>query len=162
MSASEMKKKGLGVRFLAEFFDLGLFGMAGAVIVALMSLSRPSSLDDGSTTLMLWFLFLSNLGMEVVTGVGIGKRLLRVQILSEDGSNAGARALLMRTVIKNGGILLMAVSLSLEADRGLKEGLSVVGQYWCLAIAVGFLLVLGPRRQSLHDRLTKTAVFERT
>lgn len=83
-----------------------------------------------------------------------GKLLLGLRIAREDGRPATLGRLALRFVIKQSGGLLMLAGML--AGTYLLTRIAIAPS---LAIVVGFFFVLAARRQSLHDWVSKTAVY---
>jgi uncharacterized RDD family membrane protein YckC len=92
---------------------------------------------------------------EGLTGQALGKKLLKIRIKAEDGSDAGTDKLLTRAGVKYSPAIL-----------GLIGGFTHIGVITSLSslanlvIFIGCLMVLGAKRQAIHDMVAKTAVFK--
>jgi hypothetical protein len=102
-----------------------------------------------------------------------GRALLRMRVASETGRRATRRQLLTRWAIKYAPLILMSawiayfsVHFAVTGGRGMSGVLRA--QYFILYANVLVTLIVGvgglwalkkPRRQGLHDRLSRTAVF---
>jgi uncharacterized RDD family membrane protein YckC len=102
-----------------------------------------------------------------------GRALLRMRIASDTGRRATRRQLLTRWAIKyapltlmSGWIAYFAVHVAATTGRGLNG--AVYTQYFILPAIGVITLIVGvgglwalkkPRRQGLHDRVSRTAVF---
>ena len=94
--------------------------------------------------------------IEALTGASPGKMVLKLKIGFEDGRNAPVSTYVARWAVKYAGTLLGLVALM--------PGLHLLGTVSSLAsfvIFVGCFLVLGDKRQALHDMAVKTAVFNK-
>ena len=94
--------------------------------------------------------------IEALTGASPGKMVLKLKIGFEDGRNAPASTYVARWAVKYSGTLIGMVALM--------PGLHLLGTVGTLAgfvIFIGCFLVLGDKRQALHDMAAKTAVFNR-
>jgi uncharacterized RDD family membrane protein YckC len=101
------------------------------------------------------FSFLYSL-IEAFTGASPGKMLLRLKVGLEDCRPAPVGTYLARWIVKYSGSVLGLV--------GVVPGLHVVGLLASaagLAVFLGCFLVLGDKRQALHDLAAKTAVFRK-
>jgi uncharacterized RDD family membrane protein YckC len=94
--------------------------------------------------------------IEAFTGASPGKMILKLKIGFEDGRNAPVSTYVARWAVKNSGTLIAVVALM----PGLHL-LSPVGSLAGFVIFIGCFLVLGDKRQALHDMAAKTAVFNR-
>jgi uncharacterized RDD family membrane protein YckC len=95
--------------------------------------------------------------IEGFTGRALGKLLLGLRIADADGRAASIPRLLGRMAIKQSGQLLGLVAMVTGV-----YAIAQVSQAPGWVILIGFLLVLGKKRQSLHDMATKTAVYRNT
>ncbi|MCX6552925.1 MAG: RDD family protein [Acidobacteria bacterium] len=94
--------------------------------------------------------------VEALTGASPGKMALKLKIAFEDGRQAPVSTYVTRWAVKYAGTLLSVVALI--------PGLHLVSPLASLAsfvIFVGCFLVLGDKRQALHDLAAKTAVFKK-
>ena len=94
--------------------------------------------------------------IEAFTGASPGKMVLKLKIGLEDGRNAPLATYVARWAVKYAGTLLGMVALM--------PGLALLGTIGSLAgfvIFIGCFLVLGDKRQALHDLAAKTAVFNK-
>ncbi len=115
-------------------------GMVGGILGAMVGMTVVA---------LLYFL------MEGFLGWTLGKRILGLQIGTEDGKKAPTSTLLKRWAIKNSSFLLSIVGYI----TGVTLFSSVLSPIAALAIFIGCFFVLGEARQALHDKLAKTAVF---
>jgi uncharacterized RDD family membrane protein YckC len=102
------------------------------------------------------FSFLYSL-IEAFSGASPGKMLLRLKVGLEDGRRAPVSSYLARWIVKYSGSVLGLV--------GVVPGLHIVGLLASaagLAVFLGCFLVLGDKRQALHDLAAKTAVFRKS
>ena len=82
--------------------------------------------------------------------------VLKLKIGFEDGRNAPVSTYVARWAVKYSGTLIGVVALM--------PGLHLLGTVGSLAgfvIFIGCFLVLGDKRQALHDMAAKTAVFNK-
>ena len=94
--------------------------------------------------------------LEAVTGWTLGKLALGLAVGNPDGTKAPWDVRLDRAAVKNLGVIVMAV--------GGLAGLGVLGPAGgliALVLFIGCFLALGARRQALHDRIARTAIFRR-
>jgi len=102
------------------------------------------------------FVFLYSL-IEAFTGASPGKMVLGLKVGTADGRRGWAALYVKRWAIKYSGTLLGLL--------GAVPGLHVLGLLAPpagLAVSIGCFLVLGDKRQSLHDLGAATAVFRKT
>jgi uncharacterized RDD family membrane protein YckC len=94
--------------------------------------------------------------IEAFTGASPGKMVLKLKVGLEDGRNAPLASYVSRWAVKYAGTLIGLVALL--------PGLALLGTVGSLAgfvIFIGCFLVLGDKRQALHDMAAKTAVFKK-
>jgi len=94
--------------------------------------------------------------VEALTGASPGKRILKLKIGFEDGRTAPTSTYVARWAVKYAGTLIGLVALL--------PGLHLLGTVGSLAgfvVFVGCFLVLGDKKQALHDMAAKTAVFNK-
>lgn len=136
------------------------FGRPASRLLAALGV-HLSSIDTnaaaiGTILFYSWTIAVFYLLIEVVAGATPGKFIMRLKVAGEDGSRASWGRRLGRYVGK-------ACFLLLIPPFGMTEVEVVV--YSFLAVGVfsflGTFLIFGPRKQTLYDRLSKTAVFRR-
>jgi RDD family len=105
---------------------------------------------------LLWF------GTEAIWGWTPGKRLLGIQIGTDEGFAAQRSRMALRWSIKSAPLLLalFALLLSLLAP-GVGRWLDLLAHLCALVVVGGCLLIYGSHRQALHDMLAHTAVYRR-
>ena len=94
--------------------------------------------------------------IEAVTGASPGKMILGLQIGNDDGTIAAISTLFTRYAAKNISMLLSFLSLI----TGIQMIYSV-GTIAGFIIFIGFFMVLGAKRQAIHDMVANTAVFRK-
>ena len=94
--------------------------------------------------------------IEALTGASPGKMVLKLKVGFEDGRQAPVATYVTRWAVKYAGTLLGVVALV----PGLHM-LGTLGPVASLVIFVGCFLVLGDKRQALHDMAAKTAIFKK-
>ena len=115
-------------------------GMIGGIIGAMLGMTLVA---------LLYFL------MEGFLGWTLGKRILGLQIGTEDGKKAPTSTLLKRWAIKNSSFLLSVIGYI----TGISIFYTALSLIAALVIFIGCFFVLGEAKQALHDKLAKTAVF---
>jgi uncharacterized RDD family membrane protein YckC len=103
-----------------------------------------------------WVLAVFYLMIEVLTSVTPGKLLLGLRVADEDGQGHSLGRRIARYLGKIGFLLLVP-------PFGLTESPYLVYPFLAVS-AVSFLgcfLIFTPRKQTLYDRLSKTAVFRK-
>lgn len=94
--------------------------------------------------------------IEGLTGVTPGKLILGLQVGSQDGKKAAIGSLFTRFLVKTSGTILTILA-------GV-AGVAILGKLGAAAsflIFVGCFLVLGAKKQSIHDMVSKTAVYKK-
>ncbi len=125
--------------------DDGLSSMLGASLGAL-----AGALAGIPLSFLVWML------MDAFLGQTPGKMILKIKNKNQDGSNASTGSLLIRALLKYSGTLL-----SILAGVTGVALLGTIGSLAGLAILIGCFFVLGAKKQSFHDMLSKTAVFKK-
>ncbi|MFO7655905.1 MAG: RDD family protein [Bacteroidales bacterium] len=101
------------------------------------------------TVTAIWFL------LEAFTGFTVGKLILGIQIGSDNGTKADVGKLIVRYLLKNiaslMGLLAILTGVSIFSTLG-----GILG----LVIFIGCFIVLGEKKQAIHDMLAKTAVYK--
>lgn len=95
--------------------------------------------------------------IEALSGATPGKMMLGIKIANEDGTAANTSIYLKRTALKNISTVINIVS----TITGIVM-LATLGSVLGFAIFIGCFFVLGAKRQSFHDMIAKTAVFNKT
>lgn len=95
--------------------------------------------------------------IEGLTGASPGKMVLGLKIGKEEGRQADMGVYLIRFVLKN-----IQSLLNIAAALVGSLVLSVLGGVSGFIIFIGCFLVLGTRKQAIHDMIAKTAVFQQT
>ena len=173
------KRIGFGPRLAAALIDMGIVAVvgfaAGAAIGGWLGTAIGTALGGstaegaasgaavgaavgavlGAMSAFGGFVFLYSL-IEAFTGASPGKMALGLKVGREDGHRAAAGVYARRWAIKYSGTLLGLL--------GALPGLHVVGLLAPVAglvVLAGCFLVLGDKRQALHDVAAKTAVFRK-
>jgi len=104
-------------------------------------------------TIILGFL---NMLLEGVIGQTIGKMILGIKVGNQDGSTADIGKMMGRACLKsiNGICTLLAALVGVDA-------IATIGSIGGLVIFVGCFLVLGGSKLSIHDMVTKTAIYRK-
>jgi len=174
------KRVGFGMRFAAALIDFAVVGIvgfvAGAAIGSVLgggiggTLGGPAGGDEaaagaalgaaigavlGAVAAFGGFVFLYSL-IEAFTGASPGKLILGLKAGTADGRRGSPALYVKRWAIKYSGTLLGLL--------GAVPGLQVLGlmaPVAGIAIFIGCFLVLGDKRQALHDLGAATAVFRK-
>lgn len=154
-----LRVAGIGVRLTAQITDvlITLTGMACILILlALLNLTRPQTLFAVAALIF----FLIRIPYYVVTelvwnGQTLGKRLMKIKVVSHDGRSLGTHAIVLRNLMKEAEIFLPGTLLLTLDSATLIASLTAFG--W---VVMAFLIPLfNPYRQRLGDLLAGTHVI---
>lgn len=95
--------------------------------------------------------------IEGLTGITLGKLILGIKVANQDGTAAPTGTLITRWAVKSSGNILTALGAILGVAI-----LGTIGGIVGLVIFIGCFMVLGAKKQSLHDMVAKTAVFKKS
>ncbi len=154
-----LKVAGLGVRIAAQLADLLLtLASAGAILIllAVLNLTEPHTLFGIAAMLF----FLARVPYYVITeliwnGQTLGKRLMKIKVVSHDGRSLSTHAIVLRNLMKEAEIFLPGtLVLTLDATSPVA---SLVALAW---VIIAFLIpLMNPYRQRLGDLLAGTHVI---
>ena len=178
---------GLNLRLLAVLVDavaiwVIVAGMQQLATLAIMRDPRGTS-PASRHWIGVWFMLLVAPPLagvmytlcDVFFAATPGRALLRLRIANETGRRATRRQLLIRWAVKYAPLTLLAmwigyfaVHVAVTNGRGL-NGMVHVQNFILPAIGLitlivgigGLMALRKPRRQAMHDRLARTAVFRR-
>lgn len=151
---------GVGVRLAAQICDI-LITMTASVciliLLALMRLTEPQTLFAIGALLF----FLTRVPYYIITeliwnGQTLGKRLMKIKVVSHDGRSLTTHAIVLRNMMKEAEVFLPGtLLLSLDSATPIA---SLVAFSW---VAMAFLIpFLNPHRQRLGDILAGTHVIQ--
>jgi len=132
------RKVGVGLRFVAVLIDSILLGILGYLIAAVTGGTTASGFElQGAPAFFLFLLgFLYYWLLETYLGGTLGKLILGMRVVMEDGSPVNLKAALIRNLLR------------------FIDGL--------LAYLVGAIFIwTSPEKQRLGDRLAKTFVVKK-
>jgi uncharacterized RDD family membrane protein YckC len=95
--------------------------------------------------------------VEGLSGASPGKLLLGLRVVTTEGHRAPLAQLLERFVIKGGPNLLAFAAILTNLP-----GLSTAASGFAFLVILGGLLILGAKRQAIHDLAARTAVLRRS
>jgi len=157
-------------RLAAILLDWIVLMCASAVIGFFLGLlretvSRPIPLFDVMPVVLVLFITLA----DVAFAASPGKSMMGQVIRRPDGTPAPLRRLLLRWAIKCGPLILLGLTaiirilvfllFSPPTVQWVTSVAEAAAGIWILALLVGLLAVLHPRRLAFHDWLAGTAVF---
>ena len=177
-----MQRTGFLYRALGSIIDAVIFGVIllvfVLVLVFVMGDSRAEFLEYGKQLqqtrsfgnapvgikLLLCLPYLLAMIVVFVPEVFIGatpaKCMLGIRIRTEEGAVAPFSTLLFRFCIKHIGLLSVILGSVCSAFLGAGvSAIAVVGGLGSLCISLGVLCALGESRQTLHDKISGTAVY---
>ena len=176
---SRLRQATWGPRFVATLIDFLLIGIPFNLLGNLIWLQRTFTDSNASTdsttgdglTLGLpveWhnLLWVVVFGLYVwlstnILGATLGKRLMNLKVISEEGSPLARLKILARGILVGYGVISLGVvgwSIVLPLKFDLLLGLNLLFLPGFI-LGLGFLLVLfDPQRQGLHDKIVKSYV----
>ena len=182
LEESSQERIGFGKRLLAFIIDTILSSIAGFALSLFAESSLlelfydPSQLNDSIATfenlspglgntmqeflkllqelVLIGFLIMI---MEGLTGQTPGKMLLGIKNGNQDGSNASTSTLFTRTLIKNISSVLSFVAVTSSISI-----IGTIGSFLGFIIFIGCFFTLGKSKQSIHDLISKTAVYNKS
>ena len=95
--------------------------------------------------------------IEGLTGLTLGKLILGIKVANQDGTAAPIGILITRWAVKSSGNILTLFGSILSISI-----LGTIGGLIGLVIFIGCFLVLGAKKQAIHDLVAKTAVFKKS
>lgn len=177
------KRVGFGPRLVAFIIDSFIIATIGSLLLAIFMESTFQSLISGKLTeailkagidfqnlessdvyndIIRLSNFVANFSLlymfiEAFTGASPGKMILSLQVGTENGEKGDTWLYFTRFAIKNSSALL--------GLAGRTTGLvffNSLGGFAGMVIILGCFLVLGIKKQAVHDILAKTAVFNKS
>jgi uncharacterized RDD family membrane protein YckC len=154
-----LRVAGIGVRMAAQITDILItLLVAGCVLIllALLNLVSPQTLFGIGSMLF----FITRIPYYVLTelawnGQTLGKRLMKIKVISHDGRSLSTHAVVLRNLMKEAEIFLPA-TLLLSLDQTSPVA-SLISLAW---VVMAFLIPLSsPHRQRLGDVMAGTHVI---
>ncbi len=151
---------GMGARFGAQITDI-LITVIGAIalviLLAVMDLTSPQTLWAISALLF----FIIRIPYYVLTelawnGQTIGKRMMKIKVVSRDGLSLSAHSLVVRNLMKEAEIFLPGTLLLTLDAASLVSSLIALG--WIIATLT--VPLMNKRRQRLGDMIAGTYVID--
>lgn len=152
---------GVGVRIAAQITDFFLTGLAAACIVivlTILDLASPQSL----TAIVVLLFFLIRVPYYIITeliwnGQTLGKRMMKIKVVSHDGRSLTSHALVLRNMMKEAEVFLPAtLLLTMDAASPVDAVLSLIWVILCLLIPC-----IDRYRRRLGDMMAGTHVIHR-
>jgi len=147
----------------------------GGVLGAALGGAGASAMGDGSTDpgsaalvggfmgsiialmVVLPLIYVVYYLVEGLTGLTLGKLILGIKVANQDGTTAPVGTLMTRWAVKSSGNILTLLGTILGVSI-----LGSIGGIVGLIIFVGCFMVLGAKKQAIHDMVAKTAVFKKS
>lgn len=144
----------LRFRLAVAFIDAVIaLALTLGVVAALAEDLLPSSLGPTFAT-TVWLAYLAP---DAFWGASPAKLAFGLRVRSANGEPAPARALFLRFFLKHNGVFIpLVLGFSGVAMEGV---VAVIASVPALIVLAGVFLALRPEGRSLHDLLTRTAVF---
>lgn len=150
---------GIGVRLAAQVTDIVLTLVAAIALIILISLLNivPPQALFGLGALLF---FVIRVPYYVITelfwnGQTLGKKLMKIKVVSQDGGSLDAHALVVRNLMKEAEILLpLTLVLSLDEEMPIASLIALVWIIGTLAVPL-----LNKRRRRLGDFVAGTYVI---
>ena len=146
-----MNREGFFIRVGAYLLDV-VFCLVPALIVTFVAAIAIGPWFAGVISVGI---FVGYSTLDVFRGGTFGKTILGLKITSEDGSQADRSTLIKRWAIKWSPALLSFVA-ALTTLQFINYFASFAGIAFCISACLTFRA----QRQTLHDTLTKTAVYK--
>lgn len=176
-AAAKVEQAGLSRRLIAYLIDWYLGGLATAFPIAVFSMRQfdtvqnqnllqfaaPYGIIAGALALLCAVLYYAVIPTCVWNGQTVGKRILKIRIVDQDGAPAALPAIFFRQLV---GILiveggLITASAVLHQILTLLTGVQLVQPLMYIGLVVSVVsavLVLVDGHRAIHDRLSGTQV----
>lgn len=152
---------GIGARFGAQITDLLITGIFVVALIILLSfgLDAPSELVQ-SVAVLAFFLIRTPyyaLFELLWNGATLGKRMMRIRVVSADGRALTAHAVVVRNLMKEAEVFVPGAMIF--AASGMDVWLRLIVAVWILVCLL--TPMLNQRRQRLGDIIAGTIVIQR-
>lgn len=150
-----------------EFIDQSIVGFMRQLREFMKIFKLPTYVEMEAPSFIHGVLFASAISpvfywlFEALTGASPGKRILKLQIRMQDGSEASRTIIALRTAIKFSDRLLRLI-IMIPVYLVVVESINTAASLVNLVIIIGCISVLSVKKQALHDTITHTAVFRVT
>ena len=179
---NKIERVGFGKRLLAFFIDLIISSILGFILSSFAgimllefffetsqvneTMATVESIQSGmGNTIKEIFIAISGIGaisflimiMEGITGQTPAKMLLGIINANQNGTRANTIVLSLRTFLKNISSIFSLIAVVLGISI-----IGTIGSFLGFIIFIGCFFVLGSNKESIHDMLAKTAVFNKS
>ena len=181
LSETTLERIGFGKRLLAFLIDLIISSTLGIVLASFVgitllefffetsqvneTMAAVESINSGMGDIVKkFFINISGVGaisfiimiIEGVTGQTPAKMILGIINANQNGTRAITNVLVLRTLLKNISSIFSLISVVLSISI-----IGTFGSFLGFIIFIGCFFVLGNNKESIHDIIAKTAVFNK-
>lgn len=155
-----MERIGFGPRFGAMLIDIVIIMVGMSILGILFGLGAMGFLGGGSITgfsigmILVALIPIAYSYTDVLMAATPGKKVLKLVIRNEDGSQADQQTLTKRWAFKNSSSLLQFLTALTTVEL-----FTTLGGLAGLVVFIGCFFVFAEARQAFHDKFAKTAVF---